>query len=196
MNETLLKAIDGLIDFVESFGQTRELNGVFCSWTFTNSDKQRFLKLDRLVFSLASTELRAALPSPDDVSRRWNVPHLPSVQLLGKTQLPYDQTDETFRIFPEGRWTDDMLAFRTLVEAKGSEQQSADPPDDWTDFRNGPGGPLLTVAVCKDRFGVSGKDLSTDEEAKKHRRKNPAGRGDVYRYCDVSRIFNRKSGDN
>jgi hypothetical protein len=54
----------------------------------------------------------------------------------------------------------------------------------------------LTAKFCKDRFNVSGKDLSQDPEAKDTRRKNPEGRhgGDyVYRYDVVTRISNRKS---
>lgn len=88
------------------------------------------------------------------------------------------------------------LAAHSWYKHQLTKDESGDQPVDWADFRNGPDGSLLTVAVCKERFGVSGKDLTTDAEAKKHRRKNPAGRGHVYRYCDVSRISNRKSGDN
>jgi hypothetical protein len=75
---------------------------------------------------------------------------------------------------------------------------AANPPDNYADFRDGPGGPLLTPKYCKERFNVSGKDLSQDPEAKKTRRKNPAGRdgGDyVYRYDVVARIANRKADD-
>jgi hypothetical protein len=61
------------------------------------------------------------------------------------------------------------------------------------DFRSGPGGPLLTVKVCRDRFGISGPALSQDKQARATRKKN--GRGYVYRYDVVSRMANRKSGD-
>ena len=71
-------------------------------------------------------------------------------------------------------------------------KQVKTPVDEWADFRNGPGGVLLTVNVCKKRFKVTGKDLSTNDEAKASRRKNPQGRGYVYRYDVVSRLANRK----
>jgi hypothetical protein len=75
------------------------------------------------------------------------------------------------------------------------ETDSANPPDPWADFRDGPGGSLLTPKECWERFGVSGSVLSKDPEAKRTRRKNPAGRGFVYRYDVVARIANRKPFD-
>lgn len=67
------------------------------------------------------------------------------------------------------------------------------PPDDWADYRSGPGGPLLTAKVCWDRFGVSNSVLSKDADKRPDiRRKNPHGRGFVYRYDVVAQIANRK----
>ncbi len=61
-------------------------------------------------------------------------------------------------------------------------------------------GKFLTPHFCKERFGVTGHDLSSDTDAKHHRRPNPGGRqggGDyVYRYKDVSAISNRKDMNN
>ena len=85
-----------------------------------------------------------------------------------------------------------------LTKARDNREQGTDSPNDYADYRNGPNGPLLTPKYCKERFNVSGKDLSTNPEAKRTRLKNPGGRtgGDyVYRYDVVSRIANRKSGD-
>ena len=64
---------------------------------------------------------------------------------------------------------------------------------DLGDYRNGPGGPLLTVKECKERFGISGPALSKHKRAKATRRKHPyGGRGYVYRYDVVSLIANQK----
>jgi hypothetical protein len=93
-----------------------------------------------------------------------------------------------------------LLRHRCKPKAESGEQPAAttDLPDNYADFRDGPSGPLLTAKYCKERFNVSGKDLSLNSAAKKTRLKNPGGRagGDfVYRYDVVSVIANRKSGD-
>lgn len=88
-----------------------------------------------------------------------------------------------------------VLARVELTKAAGSDVKLRDPPVDWDDFRNGPGGELLTVNVCDRDFGVSGKVLSQDTDAKRTRRRHPKGRGYVYPYSVVARLANRKSFD-
>jgi hypothetical protein len=66
---------------------------------------------------------------------------------------------------------------------------------DWADYRNGPDGELLTAEKCQERFRVSGPELSKNKQAVETRRKNPEGRGFVYRYDVVSQMSNRKSAD-
>ncbi len=87
------------------------------------------------------------------------------------------------------------LKGRAALAEMRIESQPPKGNDPWADYRNSPGGPLLTTPECKERFGVSGKDLSTNDEAKATRRDNPDGRGFVYRYDVVARIAKRKSGD-
>ncbi|MBI2807312.1 MAG: hypothetical protein HYX68_20210 [Planctomycetes bacterium] len=90
-----------------------------------------------------------------------------------------------------------MLA--TSAQEKENKAADPQPQNDSVDYRDGgPNGELLTTKCTKARYDVSAKDLACDEEAKRHRRKNPAGRngGDyVYRYADVARIANRKNRD-
>jgi hypothetical protein len=90
-----------------------------------------------------------------------------------------------------------LLKHRCPPQAQCGRRPSEDtnPPDFGAEYRNEgrPTGELLTVRFCKERFNVSGKDLSTDLEAKRTRRSNPAGRGHVYRFDVVERICNRKS---
>ena len=62
----------------------------------------------------------------------------------------------------------------------------------WADYRNGPGGEWLTAEFCRERFGVTYKNLQADPSAFDHRRKHPEGRGFVYRQADVASIANRK----
>jgi hypothetical protein len=72
---------------------------------------------------------------------------------------------------------------------------SCDPPDNYADFRIGPGGPFLTAELCWEMFGVSNSVLSkTAKNNPNIRRKNPdGGSGFVYRYDVVSLVSNRKS---
>ena len=81
---------------------------------------------------------------------------------------------------------------------KPVDQSLTEPSDDLQDFRNEgrANGPLLTAKVCWERFRVSNSVLSK-EAAKDNsiRRKNPDGRGYVYRFDAVSQISNRKSDD-
>jgi hypothetical protein len=74
---------------------------------------------------------------------------------------------------------------------------SIDPPENYADFRIGPGGPLLTAKLCWERFSVSNSVLSKmAKKDPKIRRKNPGGgSGYVYRYDVVSLLANRKSDD-
>jgi hypothetical protein len=101
-----------------------------------------------------------------------------------------DAVAEVLRTYRD--WFRDQLPLPPPPAADGT-----DLPDNYADFRNGPDGPLLTPAVCWERFRVSNPVLS--KEAKKTpsiRRKNPAGgSGYVYRYDVVSRIANRKADD-
>lgn len=84
-------------------------------------------------------------------------------------------------------------------ESEGDKQTDdiTDSTYEWADYRYE--GNWLTPKYCKDRFGVTGKDLSTDSKAKETRRKNPDGRvagGDYVYRCDVVRdISDRKSRD-
>jgi hypothetical protein len=120
--------------------------------------------------------------------------------------LPCPIQDKPWPIFPAN--VDALVIITNKGRAMLAENRSAsgvadaesplDLPieaDNWADYRNSPGGPLLTVEVCQERFGVSGPALSQNEQAKTTRRKNPDGRGYVYRYDVVARMANRQSGD-
>lgn len=104
----------------------------------------------------------------------------------------YDEEIDTYYVVPNDSlfkwWEEQESGDTTKTVTKSGEQ-----PVDWDDYRNGPNGPLLTVVVCKELLNVSGKELSLHEKAKETRKKNPAGRGFVYRYDVVSLISNRKS---
>ncbi len=82
-----------------------------------------------------------------------------------------------------------------LSDADSKDRQPSGSADEWAAYRNGPDGLLLTVAVCKEFFSVSGKELSLDTKAKQTRRKNPTPkvRGFVYRYDVVSLMANLKN---
>jgi len=126
MSANLLEAIDELVAFVAKFGATREINGVLCHNVLTSDDAETFRALDRRVFSFAfEVGLQAALPRSDDLARAWKVKRLPSVQFLGKTQLPCDRNGDEFLILPAGRWHDDMTALREL--AARPEKQDPQP---------------------------------------------------------------------
>ena len=83
-----------------------------------------------------------------------------------------------------------------LALLRESERPALDadaPPDNYADFRNGPNDPLLTAKECWERFGVSGSELS--KLAKKRpgiRRRNPCGRGFVYRRSVVAELADRR----
>jgi hypothetical protein len=128
------------------------------------------------------------------------------VDFWGQTQMPVFgkykyATDQTFVPVGLRAWRNSLLALRALAEAKAAGCSPAadrtDPPDNYADFRLGPGGPLLTAELCWERFRVSNPALS--KQAKKDpsiRRKNPAGgSGYVYRYDVVSLLANRKADD-
>jgi hypothetical protein len=88
-------------------------------------------------------------------------------------------------------WLNAVDDFR--IDAEALLTEPAIPPDgDLADYRNGPGGKLLTVEVILDAFAVSGATLSQHRKAKETRKKNPHGRGFVYRYDVVSLIANQK----
>lgn len=82
-----------------------------------------------------------------------------------------------------------------LLRIAPDEQSASQPVDDWADYRDGPGGPWLTPKYVCESYGISRSTLSKNPDARKTRRKNPAGRngGDhVYRVDVVHKIANRK----
>jgi len=87
----------------------------------------------------------------------------------------------------------------TLEKWTGKANDLTEPPVDWQDFRNEgrADGELMTAKFCKDRFNLSGKDLTlAAQENPSIRRKNPDGGSSfVYRYDAVARISDRKSYD-
>ena len=99
--------------------------------------------------------------------------------------------------------------FRLLLEGKGRavlalrRMKPAETPAedvDWADYREGTQGPLLTVTYISERYAIPGSAWSKKgdelaEEARKTRKKNPEGRGYVYRCDIVHRMANRKEGD-
>jgi hypothetical protein len=114
--------------------------------------------------------------------------------VMGKSNP--DEEDEASAL--RAQILDGAEVCRAIVKLLRQPAGAPDPPDNYADYRDGPGGPLLTSKYCKERFNVSGKDLSTNKKAKETRRRNPSGRdgGDyVYRYDVISLIANRKAGD-
>jgi hypothetical protein len=113
--------------------------------------------------------------------------------------LPRPQQGDDMRLWmmeAEGalraRISDIQASLKPTEESTGDENPSVD----YSDFRDGPDGELLTASYCRERFGVTGKELGRDPLAKKTRQKHPEGRkgGDFIYRCDaVSLIANRKA---
>ena len=82
-------------------------------------------------------------------------------------------------------------------EGKKSTPKSPEESDpvNWNDYRYGrkQSGDLLTVEFCNERFNLSGPKLSlAAKDDPSIRRKNPDGRGYVYRYDAVIDLNTRK----
>ncbi len=146
----LIRAIDALLEFVKSFDEPRELNGVFCSNFFTEEDSQRFETLDKVVFlSAFKVGLHDLLPKVSDVCQQWELRELEHVRTIGKSHLPCDSGAigcgpnsilPGWSIHPSGRWLKDMLALRDVsvsesqrlpIEDSAETQQTHSP-----DFRS------------------------------------------------------------
>jgi hypothetical protein len=190
---SLAAAVDELIAFVESHGEN----------VLGQAELQaRFVDLDRAVWLAARANNLAVELRELGEGRRTDL------QYLGHTYFPGPpvaiDVDENYfarkeRLLvelclvetPLHRWRRRLLDLRALGDGGGIPAGDAS----YDDFRDGgvPGGRLMTVRWCKERYDVSGPELT--RRAKKEpgiRRKNPDGPGHVYRYDVVREINERK----
>lgn len=183
---SLTTAIDNVISFVCEHSSVMTRDEVLCL-------RELGEELYRLV---REANLLDALPQRDKLAAHLNRSGGKPVEFESKANVPGDWTEGEFDGCPDEFWYVEMATLRRLAEEAEKKSVKGATADVWSDFRDGPGGPLLTPKFCKRRLNVSGKELTL--AAKKDpsiRKKNPSGRGFVYRYDAVARISDRKIRD-